>query len=169
MSGPVRRLIPPSLLHPQSGHARGSFLGWAPGYRGSGLQPIRRPVITAYAQVLSSIQLTGGQVTTTIQPDGTGLASVGPQGLGTIWYPAQATLSTTTGAIDLSTAQVFLGSTGVPNNMVGQSYAAGQDTIGLAVPALAPGQLLICQWTGAHPGDQATMNIVGTMDVLVTR
>lgn len=160
--------IPPVLFHPQSGHAGSNFLRWAPGYRATGLRPIRRPVITAYGQVLSQIPLTGGQATVTVQPDGTAQAAVGPQALGTIWYPAQATLNTTTGAADLSTAQVFLGSTGVPNNMVGQSYAAGQDTIGLAVPALAPGQLLICQWSGATPGAQATINIIGTMDVLTT-
>lgn len=163
-----RRWIPPVVFHPQRGYSRGSMLSWRPGYQGSGLQPARRPPVTAYGQVLSSVPLTGGQATVTVQGDGSAQAAIGPQALGTVWYPAQATLVTTSGANDVSTAQIFLGSVNVPNNMVGQSYAGGQDTIGLAVPALAPGQLLICVWAGAHPGDQATINIIGTMDCLTT-
>jgi hypothetical protein len=112
------------------------------------------------------VPLTGGQVQGVIGSGGAATISVGPQGLGTIWYPQQATISTTTGAADASTCQIFLGALGVLTLLAGQSYAGGGDTIALAVPALTPGQLLIAVWAGGHHGDKCTVNIIGTMDAL---
>lgn len=93
--------------------------------------------------------------------------TVGPQGLGTIWYPAQVTLSTTTGALDTSTALVYLGSQGVPVALVGTVFT-GNGTVALAIPSMSPGQVLIVTWTGGHPGDTAALNVIGTMDALST-
>lgn len=93
--------------------------------------------------------------------------SVGPQGLGTIWYPVQATLSTTTGPLDTSTALVYLGAQGIPITLVGTVYT-GNGTVALAIPPMSPGQALIASWTGAHPGDTVAFNAIGTMDALTT-
>lgn len=120
----------------------------------------------AYRQSVQGIPLTGGQAQGVILAGGAGQAQITPQGQGTIWYPQQVTLSTTTGADDTSTCQVFLGVQGLPNTLVGQSYTGGGDTVALAVPALTPGNLLICQWSGGTPGDLCTMNVIGTMDAL---
>jgi hypothetical protein len=130
------------------------------------MRPIRRVAITAYNRRVQGIPLTGGQAQGAISSKGVATVSIGPAGLGTVWYPAQATISTTTGATDTSTCQIYLGAQGVPNLLVGQSYAGGGDTVALAVPAMAVGQLLIAVWSGGNSGDKATINILGTMDAL---
>lgn len=93
--------------------------------------------------------------------------TAGPQGLGTVWYPAQVTLSTTTGPLDTSTATVYLGSQGVPGTLVGTVYS-GNGTVALAIPSMSPGQVLIVTWANGHPGDTAAFNIIGSMDALTT-
>jgi hypothetical protein len=92
---------------------------------------------------------------------------VGPQGLGTTWYPAQMTLSTTTGALDTSTALVYLGSGGVPTTLVATVFT-GNGTAALAVPPMQPGDYLIVTWSNGHPGDTASFNTIGTQDALTT-
>jgi len=93
--------------------------------------------------------------------------TVGPQGLGTTWYPAQVTLSTTTGALDTSTALVYLGIGGVPTMQVATVFS-GNGTAALAIPSMQPGEFIIVTWTNGHPGDTASMNVIGTMDALTT-
>jgi hypothetical protein len=93
--------------------------------------------------------------------------SVGPQGLGGTWYPAQVTLSTTTGALDTSTALIYLGVGGVPTTLVGQVFS-GNGVAALAVPPLQAGDFLFVTWTNGHGGDTASMNVIGTMDALTT-
>lgn len=161
----IRRLDP-RYWHPQTAKGDRNFLAFRPGYGGSGQQRVRRPEVTAYTQRISAVPLTGGQVTGKISAGGVATVSIGPQGLGTVWYPASLSLSTSTGTADTSTALTFLGALGVPNVQVGQSYKAGADTIALAVPPLTPGALLIVQWSGGKAGDLCTVNVVGTMDAL---
>lgn len=152
-------------FHPQASRRGVSQLSYVPGYKGSGMQPTQRPGLEAYTNKIQGVSLSGGQVLGTIPGSGTFTLSVGPQGSGTIWYPAQATLSTTTGALDTSTALVYLGANGVilASGLVGTVYT-GNGTVALAIPPMTPGQVLIFQWTGAHPGDTAAANIIGTMD-----
>lgn len=95
---------------------------------------------------------------------GSGLISVGPQGLQNVWYPAQAVISTTSGINDNSTCSAFLGPAGIPITLVGTAFPGGAGTIAVAVPPMSPGQYLIFQWTGANPGDVASVNVIGTMD-----
>lgn len=131
------------------------------------MQPIRRVPIQAYTSKATGVPLTGGQNQGKIPGSGTLTLTAGPQGLGTIWYPAQVTLSTTTGVLDTSTALVYLGSQGVPITLVASVFS-GNGTVALAIPSMSPGQVLIVEWTGAHQGDTAAFNIVGTMDALRT-
>lgn len=131
------------------------------------MQPVRRPGIEAYTGKVQGVPLTGGQVQGIIPASGTLALRVGPQALGTVWYPAQATVSTATGALDTSVALVWLGPLISPQTLVGTVYT-GNGTVALAIPDMSPGQVLITQWTGGHPGDVAAVNIIGTMDALTT-
>lgn len=153
-------------FHPQAVR-RGSPLAYRPGWRGSGMQPMRRVPIGAYSQKAAGVPLTGGQNQAAVPGTGKLTLTAGPQGLGTIWYPAQVTLSTTTGALDTSTAMVYLGAQGIPITLVGTVFT-GNGTVALAIPSMSPGQVLIVTWTNAHPGDTAAFNIVGSMDALTT-
>jgi len=155
------------VFHPQAARPARNQLAYRPGWRGSGMQPMRRVPIGAYTSRATSVPLTGGQNQAAVPSSGNLTLTVGPQGLGTVWYPAQITLSTTTGALDTSVALVFLGSQGVPITQVGSVFS-GNGVVALAIPSVSPGQVLIVQWTGAHPGDIAALNVVGTMDALTT-
>lgn len=120
-----------------------------------------------YTKRLTGVPLTGGQASAMIPGSGALTLQVGPQGLGTLWYPAQVTLSTTAGPLDTSTANVFLGVGGVPTMQVGTLFP-GNGVLALAVPPQQPGDFIIVRWTGAVPGNVAGLNIIGTMDALGT-
>jgi hypothetical protein len=152
--------------HPQA--SRGpNGLAYRPGWRNSGMQPMRPTPIGAYTKLISSVPLSGGQAQAIVPASGKLTLQVGPQGLGNVWYPVQVTLSTTTGALDTSTALVYLGPIQTPSSLVGTVYS-GNGTVALAIPDMTPGQTLIVAWSGAHPGDTASFNIIGTMDALST-
>jgi hypothetical protein len=104
---------------------------------------------------------------TVIAAGGAGVASVGPQGWGTRWYPQQVTIATATGPNDTSTVIFYLGAI-APSQIVGTSSAGGGDTIGLAVPMMQPGDLLIAVWAGGNPGDWASITVIGDQEVSVT-
>lgn len=153
-------------FHPQAVR-RSSQLAYRPGYRGSGQQPMPRIPAVAYKGKISGVPLTGGQAQGPVSGSGAASLNVGPHALGTVWYPAQVTLSTTTGTLDTSTALVYLGSQGMPITLVASVFS-GNGTVALAIPNMTPGQLLIVQWTGGHAGDTAAFNIIGTMDAITT-
>ena len=110
--------------------------------------------------------LIGGYGSALIKADGTATVQVGPQGLGTIWYPQSAAIATTSGATDTSTCTVYVGPQGLQTQTAGQSYAAGGDTIGLSVPPLWPGYFIVAKWTGGKPGDLATVTVYGQQSAL---
>ena len=79
----------------------------------------------------------------TVNGAGIAIVQVGPSGLGTLWFPQQAVLSTASGASDSSTAIGYLGPPGeVAANILFQSYAGGGDVQGIAVPTLQPGDVV---------------------------
>lgn len=125
---------------------------------------IPRLPLEAYTRRITGIPLTGGQAQGIVAGGGLTL-TIGPQGLGTIWYPVQVTLSTTTGTFDTSTANVYLGPLTTPATLVGTLYS-GNGTLALAIPPMQPGQYLVVVWTGANNGDTAAVNVIGTMDAL---
>jgi hypothetical protein len=102
-----------------------------------------------------------------VNGSGAAVVQVTPQGLGTKWYPVKADITTTTGANDQSTCQLFLGAQSVATQIGGTSYAGGGDTFGLAGHILAPGDLLIAVWTGGNPGDIATLRVTGEQVVMI--
>lgn len=158
----------PRGFHPQAARRATSKLGWRPGAAGTGMQPVRRIPVQAYTQPIQGVPLTGGQGQATVSAAGAATVTVGPQGLGVQWNPAQATVSTTTGVLDTCTCNAYLGAQGVPITLVGTLYPGGAGTMSLAVPTMSPGQYLIFIWSGGHPGDIASVNVLGTMDALTT-
>jgi hypothetical protein len=112
--------------------------------------------------------LKGAAVSPGALPAGEGIVTVGPQALGTIWYPTQVTISTSSGVSDNSEFNVYMGPNGVPNVLVGTLFPGGSGTVPLAVPSMSPGQYLIGIWTGGKAGDVCSMNVLGTMDALTT-
>jgi hypothetical protein len=104
---------------------------------------------------------------TLVSGSGAATVRVGPSGLGTLWYPQQAVLSTSSGVNDSSTAIAYLGPSGVvPANTIFQSFSAGNDVQGIAVPVMQPGDFITCVWSGGHPGDVATLRIIGGLTAL---
>lgn len=99
---------------------------------------------------------------------GTLTLRVGPAAYGTSWNLAQASIGTTTGAADTSTAEFFAQPYGAPSPawQVGQSYAGGGDQVGLAGIKLVTGEFLLVVWSGGHTGDTATLVLSGVQTVL---
>jgi len=131
------------------------------------MQPIDPVPVTRYRRTLNGLQLTGGQAQGIVPGSGTVTLQVGPQGLGTVWYPVQATIGTTTGPLDTATALAYVGPLVAPTTLVATVFT-GNGTIGNVPAQMAPGQTFIVTWTGATPGDTVALNISGTMDALST-
>ena len=116
--------------------------------------------------------ITGGYALTTVAADGSASITVGPAGVGTIWYPQAVAIGTTTGAADGSTCTLYLGpilDNGKPQGQQigGQSYNGGGDTFGVAIPPMWPGYFVGAIWAGGNPGDVAFFQIYGDMDTLI--
>lgn len=148
---------------------------YADGLAGTGYQIVAATGAAVYAGTQSSADGWAAAVVTLkaappvfALPAGEGIVSVGPQGLGNVWYPAQCTISTTSGVNDNSVFSLYLGPAGVPVTLVGQAFPGGSGTLAVAVPSMTPGQYLIGVWTGGNPGDVASINVIGTMDTLTT-
>lgn len=152
-------------FHQNAAGRGGNKLLWMPGAAGSGAQRITATPVTRYTKTISGVPISGGQVQGTVPASGTISLSVGPQGLGTVWYPAQVTLSTSKGTLDTSTALVYLGAAGTPITLVATVFS-GNGTAALAIPDMSPGQYIIVEWTGATPGNTVAANIIGTQQAL---
>ena len=158
---PLHRIPPPVPAIPAA--------GWrVPGYQSA--KPVRRPrsVPVEAFQRTASVQiglngLTGG----VISAGGTATVQVAPQGYGTTWYPNQASIATKSGAADSSTCTLYLNVIAA-GGFQAQSYAGGGDQLGLAVPAMQPGDILYAVWTGGKSGDWCQLLVIGSMDVLIT-
>jgi L-aminopeptidase/D-esterase-like protein len=120
--------------------------------------------VQLYQRRVTSLPLVGGQAQGVISGAGALTLSVGPAGAGNVWYPASATIQTTTGVNDFSTCQIFLGPAGLGVTLLATLFPGGIGTASLAIPSMTPGQYIIATWAGAHAGDVATVNVVGTMD-----
>jgi hypothetical protein len=133
----------------------------------------RRPPVIGLSQYQPArgviLQPSNGQaIITGAAGAGTATVQIGPAGLGNTWYPAQVTLSTTTGitkGFDSSVANLYLGPSASALTLLGTVFG-GNGIVAAALPSIQPGQFLIAQWNSANPGDTAAMNITGTMDAL---
>ena len=137
-------------------------------------QPVHRiarpasPSVTSFSQILTTLIDPSRSAASGVMPaSGKLTLQIGPQGIGTRWYPAQATVSTTLGAVDTSTVSVYAGTLGVPNIQAAQSYAGGGDSAGFNSIVICPGQYIIAMWTGGTAGTTATIVVNGTQSSLV--
>lgn len=133
------------------------------------IRPFRRTYsapITRYT-ARATTPIANGYGTATVSAGGAATITIGPAGLGTVWYPQSAAIATTTGAADTSTCALYVGPIGTQTLIGGQSYAGGGDSVGLAVPPLYPGYFITAIWSGGHSGDLATLTLYGQQDALV--
>jgi len=149
-------------FHPLAGSGRAAAFrsSFAP-------RRIPRPPVEVYERPIRTILAQAG--TSVVSMAGAATVQLGPSGLGTRWYPTQANVSTTSGAADVSTVALYRGGIAIANLLGGSSYAGGQDTIGLNLEPLDPGDLLIAVWSGGKTGDTATLVIHGEQDALWPR
>lgn len=143
----------------------------------AGSYPQVAPVVTFAAG--DFMEVTAGPVTPTTGAvygaslaappnNGTLTLQIGPQGAGTVWYPAQVTTSTTSGVNDVSTCLVYMGAAGTPITLMGTLFPGGAGVLAVAFPPLTVGLFIIAKFSGAKPGDVAAVNVTGTMDYLDT-
>jgi hypothetical protein len=97
---------------------------------------------------------------------GAATIAIGPQGIGTRWYPKSVTIATQNGAADAGTAAGFFDT--VLGQPIFQSYACGGDTQGLAVPDMQPGDLLFVVFSNSSVpnGGWCSIVVIGDMDAL---
>lgn len=133
-------------------------------------RPSTVPIQQYTNRVTVPISAAEATATHSVSAAGSAQVSVGPAGVGRRWYPAYATIATSSGANDNSTCAIYLTGAGQPATaqslLVGQSYSGGGDTVGLTSPALDPGLALTALWTGGNSGDTASMTVYGNQDVL---
>lgn len=120
-----------------------------------------------YGQRVDNLPLTGAQAIIVLNGSGGGTASVGPAGLGTVWYPASAVFGTSVTPFDTSTIQVYVGPAGVPSALQGTLITGGIGTVSLAIPSISPGLYIIAVWTGGTAGSTVSMNVTGSASALV--
>ena len=122
-----------------------------------------------YTTQVTSLPIPNGQALGKISAAGTATLQAGPAGLGTVWFPASAVISTTTGVLDSSTCTVYVGAAGLPTTLQGTLFPGGAGTVALAIPSMTPGLYVIAEWTGGNPGDTCSLNITGTMNALTRK
>lgn len=132
---------------------------------------MRRPAsagMETYSVHKPGVPLQGGQAQGFISAGGLLTLQIGPQGAGTVWYPAQVTTSTTSGVNDVSTCLIYMGAAGTPITLMGTLFPGGAGVLAVAFPPLTVGLFIIAKFSGAKPGDVAAVNVTGTMDYLDT-
>lgn len=157
-------------------------------YNGSSFvaESVNADAAGSYPQTARTLTVTAAQPTISIYAGGTtpGTGSIytailtsasasltlqtGPQGLGTVWYPAQVTTATTSGVNDTSTCLVYMGAAGTPTTLMGTLYPGGAGVLAVAFPPLTVGLFVIAVFTGGRNADIASVNVTGTMDYLDT-
>jgi hypothetical protein len=121
--------------------------------------------VELYRTVSAQIPISGAQGMVVVS-GGTATISVGPTGLGTVWYPASAVIATSIGPLDTSVCKIYVGPSQTPVSLQGTLISGGAGTLGLALPSMSPGLYIIAVWSGATNGSTASLNITGYQTVL---
>ena len=134
--------------------------------RGQRSYAISRIPVEAYGRVVHGVPLGDGQGQATISAAGTASVVLGPQGIGTVWYPAAVAVTTTTGVLDTSACASYVGAGTSPigANYQATIFPAGQGTLALAVPPVPVGSYVVAELTSGHSGDRFTVNVIGAKD-----
>jgi hypothetical protein len=122
-----------------------------------------------FTGIQTRVPLNDGQGQAVVPASGTVTVRIGPSGLGTVWYPAAVTISTTSGVNDPSVANVYAGPANLqtPTTLLGTIPSGGAGVLAAAVPPLPVGWFLAVVWTGAKQGDIAAVNLTGSKDARV--
>ena len=128
---------------------------------------IPRPAVWEYSQVADGIPLGDAQGQALVAGKAA-TVQIGPQGIGTVWYPAQVTVSTTTGVLDTSSCDIYVGpgTVLVRTNLMGTIFPAGRGVLAVALPPMPVGWFLTAVWSGATNGDIAAVNVTGSKRAL---
>ncbi len=112
--------------------------------------------------------------TTTIRLDETGEAtfdaggravvSLGPGRHSEVWIPSIATVSTSTGILDVAECRLWLGSPDA-GPLIDATATGGQDSTDLPGVTLRTGQRLTAVWTGGTPGAVAHLSLTGERQI----
>lgn len=140
---------------------------WRHPYTGTASWRILSTPIDRYRPLLRT-PLVGVVGQAVVSGAGAATVQLGPQGIGTRWYPVQAVITTSSGANDASTCQLFMGTVALANLIGATSYAGGGDTFGLGGATMQPGDYVIAVWAGGNPGDNATLRLVGDQVAMVS-
>jgi hypothetical protein len=116
-------------------------------------RPVRSPIGAGAAQGI-------------VANDGTAILTVGPQGVGTRWYPSQVQVATSSGPPDQSQCILYRGFID-PKQEVGVTQQGGGDTLAFTHD-MQPGDLLYAAWARANPGDLVTITVHGDQLALTT-
>jgi len=122
--------------------------------------------IHLYSGSFDNLPIPNGQAQGVISSAGTATLQVGPTGLGTVWYPASAVISTTAGILDTSACNIYVGPAGFPTTLQGTLFPGGAGVLALAIPAMSPGLYVLAVWSGGTPGNTCSLNVTGTMRAL---
>ena len=144
----------PAGLHAQGVRTRGQ----------RGYQPPMVPQEAFTRAVRTLIQAGVGQAI--VSSAGSATVVLGPQGVGTRWYPSQIQVSTTTGPVDQSSCVLYRDIVEAKHE-IGQTLQGGGDTLGFTHD-MQPGDLIYAVWSNANPGDLATLAVHGDQMALAT-
>lgn len=138
----------------------------------AGAPRVRRPIAPAvpgFTGTIRQVPLNEAQGQTTIDGNGNGTVALGPQGMGTVWYPAAVTVSTTSGINDASVCNIYAGPAGIltPTTLLGTLPSGGAGVLSMGLPPLPVGWQLTAVWSGGSPGDVAAVNVTGSKDAMM--
>jgi hypothetical protein len=155
------RGVPAGYLHSAAGTWRGSG-------RSGPLRRIPSPPIGDYQTLITTIIGNDGiAFPATFTAAGVAQAQVGPQGIGASWEPAQASIYTSVGALDIAQASIFQGPLPIAQYQVASALQGGGAQIPLGGLTMVPGWFIYCVWTGGTPGALAFLTVSGSRKALV--
>lgn len=159
--------------------ARRRALGrpWAAFHAAAGSQagsppfsPLRRPPsppIGAYRRLVSvPIGNDGVAFPAIFTAAGVATCFAGPAGIGTVWEPAQASVSTSVGQLDPAQVVIYQGPAALPQYQVAAAAFGGGNQIALGGVQLVPGWFVWAVWTGGTPGATAYLTVTGAKQAL---
>jgi hypothetical protein len=111
-----------------------------------------------YTESVRSL-IQGGVSQQIVGSNGTAIITLGPQGVGTRWYPSQIQVATSTGPTDGSSVMLYRDFINA-KQQIGQTLQGGGDTLGFTHD-MQPGNLIYAVWANAKPGDLATLTVHG--------
>jgi hypothetical protein len=138
----------------------------AQGVRNTGGQP-RRPPVTSQDQFTQHVRAPIGNGTAQgiVAGNGQAILALGPQGVGTRWYPSEVIVSTSSGPADQSECVLYRQFID-PKQEIARTAQGGGDPMAFTA-SMQPGDLIYAMWQRANPGDLATITMHGDQIALM--